>query len=266
VHGGAVIGGEQVKKILGLLVAVLLLSPLPYSFGFSGKGQDCSKCHTLRKAEAEALLKAAIPNVRILEIRTAPVKSMWEIDVESNGKRGLVYLDFSKKYLFSGALIDVRDMKNVTRQRFTEINRVDVSNIPLKDALVLGRRNARKKVIVFTDPDCPFCGRLHEQMKEVVAERKDIAFFIKMFPLPMHKDAYEKAKAIVCEKSLRLLEDSYRHKPLPKAKCRTSAVDDSVAAGKKIGVNATPTLIMPDGRMITGASDAKALIADIDRK
>jgi thiol:disulfide interchange protein DsbC len=255
-----------VKKILGLLIAVLVLFPLPYSFGFSGKGQDCSKCHTLKKAEAEALLKAAIPNVRVLEIRTAPVKSMWEIDVESNGKRGLVYLDFTKKYLFSGALIDIRDMKNITRQRFSEINRVDVSNMPLKDALLLGRRNARKKVIVFTDPDCPFCARLHEQMKEVVAERKDIAFFIKMFPLPMHKDAYEKAKAIVCEKSLRLLEDSYQHKPLPKAKCRTSAVDDSIAAGKKIGVNATPTLILPDGRMITGASDAKALIADIDRK
>jgi thiol:disulfide interchange protein DsbC len=101
---------------------------------------------------------------------------------------------------------------------------------------------------------------------KVVAERKDIAFFIKMFPLPMHKDAYEKAKAIVCEKSLRLLEDSYEHKPLPKAKCRTSAVDDSIAAGKKIGVNATPTLILPDGRMITGVSDAEALIADIDRK
>jgi thiol:disulfide interchange protein DsbC len=255
-----------VKKILGLLIAVLLLSPLPYSFGFGGKGQDCSKCHTLKKAEAEALLKAAIPNVRVLEIRTAPVRSMWEIDVESNGKRGLVYLDVTKKYLFSGALIDIRDMKNLTRQRFTEINRVEASSIPLKDALVLGRRNARKKVIVFTDPDCPFCGRLHEQMKKVVAERKDIAFFIKMFPLPMHKDAYEKAKAIVCEKSLRLLEDSYEHKPLPKAKCRTSAVDDSIAAGKKIGVNATPTLILPDGRMITGVSDAEALIADIDRK
>jgi thiol:disulfide interchange protein DsbC len=151
-----------VKKILGLLIAVLLLSPLPYSFGFGGKGQDCSKCHTLKKAEAEALLKAAIPNVRVLEIRTAPVRSMWEIDVESNGKRGLVYLDVTKKYLFSGALIDIRDMKNLTRQRFTEINRVEASSIPLKDALVLGRRNARKKVIVFTDPDCPFCGRLHE--------------------------------------------------------------------------------------------------------
>jgi thiol:disulfide interchange protein DsbC len=263
---GGFIGGEQVKKVVGLLMAVLVLSPLPRSFGFSGKGQDCSKCHTLSKVEAEALLKAAIPNVRILEIRTAPVKSMWEIDVESNGKRGLVYLDFSKQYLFSGAIIDIRDMKNVTRERFTEINRVNVSDIPLKDALVLGRRNARKKVIVFTDPDCLFCARLHGQMKEVVAERKDIVFFIKMFPLPMHKEAYEKAEAIVCEKSLRLLEDSYEHKPLPKARCKTSAVDDSIAVGKKMGVTATPTLIMPNGRMTTGTSDTKTLIADIDRK
>jgi thiol:disulfide interchange protein DsbC len=254
------------KRTLFFLMALLILSPLSNSFGFSAKGQDCAKCHTLKKAEAEKLLKAAIPDVKILEIRTAPVKSMWEIDVEANGKRGLVYLDFSKKYLFSGSIIDVAGMRNVTQERFSQINRVDVSKIPLKDALVLGLRNAKKRVIVFTDPECPFCARLHEEMKKVVAERKDIVFFIKMFPLPTHKDAYEKAKAIVCAGSLSLLEDSFQHKPLPKPKCRTSAIDDSIALGKKIGVSATPTLIMPDGRMIAGGSDAKALIAEIDKK
>ncbi len=254
------------KRSVFFLAALLVLFPLSHSFGFSAKGQDCSKCHTLNKAEAENLLKAAIPNVKVLEIRTAPVRSMWEVDVESNGKKGLVYLDFTKKYVFSGSLIDVRDMKNVTQERFAEINKVDVSKIPLKDALIMGSRNARKRVIVFTDPECPYCAKLHEEMKKVVAQRKDVAFFIKMFPLPIHKDAYAKAKTIVCEKSLQLLEDSYQHKPLPKATCRTSAVDENIALGKKIGVNATPTLIMPDGRMITGGSDAKGLIAEIDRK
>ena len=47
-------------------------------------------------------------------------------------------------------------------------------------------------------------------MKKVVRERKDIAFYIKMFPLKIHPGAYDKAKTIVCEKSLKLLEDAYQ--------------------------------------------------------
>jgi len=35
-------------------------------------------------------------------------------------------------------------------------------------------------------------------MKKVVSERKDIAFYIILYPLPMHKEAYGKSKAIIC--------------------------------------------------------------------
>ncbi len=103
-------------------------------------------------------------------------------------------------------------------------------------------------------------------MKKVAAERKDIAFFIKMFPLPMHKNAHERAKTIVCEKSLKLLEEAFQGKQLPKPGCRSSVVDDNIALGKRIGVTAAPSLIMPDGRIVAGYRDANALKAEIDRK
>ena len=41
-----------------------------------------------------------------------------------------------------------------------KINKVDVSQIPVKDALVVGRKDAKTKVIVFTDPECPYCQKL----------------------------------------------------------------------------------------------------------
>jgi thiol:disulfide interchange protein DsbC len=141
------------RRFLWVVVALLVLLSSAQSFGYSAKGQDCERCHTLKKAEAEALLKGGIPNVKVLAIKTAPTKTMWEIDVEADGKKGLVYLDFSKTFLFSGSIIDLKQGKNVTQERYSEVNRVDVSKIPLKDAIVLGNRNARKRVIVFDDPD-----------------------------------------------------------------------------------------------------------------
>jgi thiol:disulfide interchange protein DsbC len=100
-------------------------------------------------------------------------------------------------------------------------------------------------------------------MKKVIEERKDIAFYIKMFPLPMHKGAYDKAKAIVCEKSLALLEDAFAGKELPKPKCETTAVDENIALVQKLGISGTPALIFPDGRVIPGAVDAKSIIGMI---
>jgi thiol:disulfide interchange protein DsbC len=97
-------------------------------------------------------------------------------------------------------------------------------------------------------------------MKTVIKERKDIAFYIKLYPLPMHKEAYEKSKAIVCEKSLALLEDAFNKKELPKAKCETTVIDDNIKLAKKLGIDGTPALVLPDGRVVPGYKDAKALI------
>ena len=103
-------------------------------------------------------------------------------------------------------------------------------------------------------------------MKKVIKERKDIAFFIKLYPLPMHKEAHAKAKAIVCEKSLSLLEQAFEKKPIPAAKCETSAIDDNVKLAQKLGITGTPAIIMPDGRLIPGYLEADALIKQIEKK
>jgi thiol:disulfide interchange protein DsbC len=97
-------------------------------------------------------------------------------------------------------------------------------------------------------------------MKKITEDRKDIVFYIKMFPLKSHPAAYDKAKAIVCEKSLALLEDAHANKPIPKPACETSAVDASIKLGEKLGLSSVPTLIFPDGRVMPGYKDAKTLL------
>ena len=96
-------------------------------------------------------------------------------------------------------------------------------------------------------------------MKKIIGDRKDIAFFIKLYPLKSHPEAYGKSKAIVCEKSLALLEDAYENKPLPKAKCETTVIDENIALAGKLGINSLPTLILPDGRVVRGYKDAQTL-------
>ncbi len=104
-------------------------------------------------------------------------------------------------------------------------------------------------------------------MKKVVKERKDIVFYIKLVPLvKIHPQAYEKAKAIVCENSMKLLEDAYEKRPLPAAKCSGSSVDKNLELVKKLGINSLPTMVLPDGKIIKGFRDSLTIIRLIDNK
>lgn len=235
-----------------------------YAFSASGCEGDCKKCHSLNREDVGGILKKLnIPNAKILNIELSPVKSLWEISIENQGQRGLFYVDYSKKYVVTGQIIDVASGSNKTQERFEKLQqtrKVDVAKIPLANALVMGNPKAAKRVVLFTDPDCPYCGKLHKEMEKVVKERKDIVFYIKLFPLKMHKDAYWKSKSIVCNKSLKMLEDNFEQKPIPKTECDTREVDETIKLAESLGITGTPTMVLPNGRVHSGFLAADKLI------
>ncbi len=143
----------MVKCAFFLALILLCFLPANPSIGFESKGQDCSKCHTLTDTEASNLLRGIIPDLSVLGVNPSPVKGLWEVFLDSRGKKGLAYIDFSKKYFIHGSIISIAERKNLTQDRFTDLNRVNVSQIPLSDAVVLGDPAAKTKVIVFDDPD-----------------------------------------------------------------------------------------------------------------
>jgi len=120
---------------------------------FAQGDQDCLKCHTLSNEQARKTLAEMIPDIKVLNIQASAVKGLWEIGIESGGRKGIVYLDFSGRHLLAGNLFSLETKTNLTQERLQEINKVDVSQIPLKDALVMGEKTAKYKVIVFDDPD-----------------------------------------------------------------------------------------------------------------
>jgi thiol:disulfide interchange protein DsbC len=107
----------------------------------------------ISKEEIRNILVKFIPDVKILDIRKSPLEVLCEIAIESKGNKVILYIDQSKKKLFLGSIIDVDTMVDLTKKRVMDINRVDVSKIPLDDALLLGSADAKYKVIVFTDPE-----------------------------------------------------------------------------------------------------------------
>jgi thiol:disulfide interchange protein DsbC len=253
--------GERrtIMRFLFILVSMIMIANSAVAMTADGCGAgSCADCHSITKEEAAKLLGGMVDKVNRVEF--AEVPGMWVVEVEKDQKKLPIYIDFSKKYLISGNVIRLNDKENLTNQRSARMNKVDVSKIPLADALLLGKESAKTRVIVFTDPECPYCKNLHEELKEVVRRDPGIAFQIKLFPLKMHPNAYEVSKSIICNKSMALLESSFAGKPVPPAICNTSAVDQTLALVADLGISSTPTLVMPDGLVVPGYKNAEALL------
>jgi len=247
-------------RFLLIIVALLFCAHDVSAMTADGCGAGtCNECHSITKEETTQLLGSMVDKVNSVEFSEVP--GLWVAEVEKGEKKLPVYIDFSKQYLMSGNVIRLNDKENLTKQRSARMNKVDVSTIPLADALLLGKLSAKTKVIVFTDPECPYCKKLHEELKEVVQRDPSIAFLIKLFPLKMHPNAYEVSKSIICNKSMELLEISFAGKPVPPASCDTSVVDQTLAIVGELGIRSTPTLVLPDGLVVPGYKKAEELLA-----
>lgn len=144
-------------SLLFLTLMVLTVSFPEGAFSFAITDQDCKNCHTLNTEQAKTILKDLIPNVKIINIQPAPITGLWEIGIDTGGKKAIVYLDYAKKHIISpatrGEVITIKTKTNLTQESFQKINKVDASQIPLTNALVMGDKTAKHKVIVFDDPD-----------------------------------------------------------------------------------------------------------------
>ena len=256
--------------IIGLFVALLyaIEGMLPMKvFAFGGCEEDCMKCHTMSTQDVQQILtKLGAAEAKPLEIKVSPVKGLWEVIIEDRGTRGIMYIGFSKRHVVAGPIFEVDTGMNKTQETFERVNRdltryVDYAKIPLDKSLIIGEKNSTYKVVVFTDPDCPYCAKTHEELKKVVAERKEIAFYIKLMPLPMHPDAFWKSQSILCKSSVQWLEDNFAKKEIPKPDCdNKQEIEANIKLASELGITGTPTLVFPDGLVAIGGKDAKQII------
>lgn len=206
----------------------------------------------------------------VLNVQFSEVPGLWDVEAMYEGQKIPLYLDFSKQYLISGSVIKLKDNVDLSERKYVSMNRVDVTKIPLEDAVIIGKADAPGKIIVFDDPECKFCAKLHPEMEKVVAEHPELAFFIKLFPLPSHPGSLPKAKAITCavakgdtSRAATLLADALHGKPVPAPDCTTDQIEKNIALAKSLNIVTTPSLIMPDGRVLPGYKPAADIVAAV---
>jgi thiol:disulfide interchange protein DsbC len=183
--------------------------------------------------------------VKVVERRE--VYSLCEMVLKDGGGYFTVY--GTKDYVIVGNMISMG--KSVSNERVMEVQakaiKEKLPDLRALAATVYGR--GQKEVFFVSDPDCPYCNGIKRRVKEL-ADKNGYKVYLLWFPLPMHPKAKEKAISFVCEK--RAYED-YLADAYGKSVCSegVSKVEKTLEVLSGL-VNATPTFIFSDGRMVVG--------------
>lgn len=247
-------------RIALVSICWLLIGTTAHAKPIGNCGSNCVECHALSHEEAKTIFKE-LGNVK--DVRMSHVKGLWEIALERDGKQAVAYLDFAKKHLLPGPVFEVGTGKQITTPPITpkENRKIDISTIPLADSIVMGNPKGNKKLFLFTDPDCPYCRKMHVVLKKFEKIDSDTAIYVMLYPLPMHPGAYDKSRVILAGKSLDQLDNAFEGKdlPMPGKTEGKDALDAVIKFANDNGITGTPTFVLTDGSIVVGMRDAEAL-------
>jgi thiol:disulfide interchange protein DsbC len=205
-------------------------------------------------AELAKKLAKQFPDYPVDSIRESGVDGIVEVLL---GGRRFIYSDLAGKHIFNGHLFTLDPQEDMTALRLAEIERVDVKQFPLADAFDVVHGNGKREVYIFSDPDCPFCKKLEQQLPQV----KDVTIHVFLFPLTaIHPHAYEHALGVWCSKDRQKTWSDKMLKGLDPAAAKCdNPIDRNLALGNKLHFDGTPTIVLADGHVHEGTVTAEEL-------
>jgi len=260
-------------RFLFVILCCLMFAAPAFGFGKGVEGctGDCMACHKLTKSEAVDLFKNIDPSLTVEDVASAPARGLYQITLKKDAALHLVYLDFSKNYLVNGPIIDIKSKRNLTQQGVEAATVIKPADIPLDNALVMGNPKGKKVLYLFSDPECPYCAKLHKTVTEMVKEEPQLKVYIILVPLDIHPNSSWKTESIVCKSkkdmagALKMLENSYEGKEVPHLNCNKVSGAEMKKVGAKFGVNVTPTMSFANGKVLMGARAKDEIMRMIDQ-
>ncbi len=205
-------------------------------------------------------LSERLPNLpKIDEVSKTPMNGLFEIRMGND----VMYSDAEGNFLIQGALIDVKQKRNLTEERMEKLSAIAFDQLPMKSAFTQVRGSGKRKLAVFADPNCGYCKRFEKDLQKL--DNVTIHHFL--YPI-LGEDSKTKSRNIWCAKDKAKAWNDWMINGTtpPTANCDASAVDTVVEFGKKNRITGTPMLLFADGTRVPGAvpmAQVEKMLADI---
>jgi thiol:disulfide interchange protein DsbC len=194
-------------------------------------------------------LSERLPNLpKIDEVSKTPMNGLFEIRMGNE----VMYSDAEGNFLIQGALIDVKQKRNLTEERMDKLSAIPFDQLPLKTAFTQVRGNGKRKLAVFADPNCGYCKKLEQELTKV----DNVTIYTFLYPV-LGEDSKTLAIATWCAADRsKAWSDWMLNQKRPALVSCVTPINDNTVLGSRLGVTGTPTLIAADGRILPGAAPA----------
>lgn len=199
-------------------------------------------------ARISAALERHYPGARVEDVRRSGIGGLFEVYTGD----GIVYADASGDYVLLGNLVDARTRQSLTAQRLDARRSIDYTALPFDAAIPVVRGDGSRQFAVFADPDCPFCHKLEQELRDLT----DVTIHVFLYPLAdLHPDAHAKARRIWCaaDRGAAWTHWMLDRRLPPDADCDDDPLTRLAELGRSLRIDRTPTLFLADGRRLAGA-------------
>lgn len=237
--------------LIATLIAAFGLAPMGTALAQSAPAsaqKTPGKSDTV-PADVRQRIVAKLPGAKPEDIAFSPIPGLYEVTMG-----GLIaYVTPDGKYLLSGNIYDLETEVNLTATRRNAARAKALAAAPEGEMIVFSPPNPKMTVTVFTDIDCGFCRKFHNQIADINKAGVRVRYL--MFPRTGPGTAsWRKAESVWCSKDRReALTRAKKGEDLKTKPCGdASAIKAQYTMGEDLGVEGTPAIFTQSGDYIGG--------------
>lgn len=211
-------------------------------------------------ANARGAILSINPQVSIESVADAPLPGFQEVIVSGQ----VLYVSDDGRYVLQGSLFDASERRDLSQVGLSQLRRRLLSEVPEDQRIVFAPANPKYTVSVFTDVECGYCRRLHEEIDEY--NKRGIAIEYLAFPrMGPGSEDFRLMESVWCADDRRkALTDAKRGARVPARTC-DNPVAAHYALGQRAGLTGTPMIVAEDGAQMPGYMPPDALLSALER-
>ena len=205
-------------------------------------------------------LSEFFPNDTPINLQQSPIGNLYTVKIGSQ----VFYVSDDGKYLINGDLYDTASSENLTESERENVRIDYLNSISQASMITFAPPDYQHTITIFTDIDCGYCRKFHEEIEEVLDEgiRVQYVFFPRSGP---ETDSWYKAQKVWCsDNRQKAITKAKRGEELSNKVCADDPVQDHYNLGLMFNVQGTPTMLTDKGEIIVGYMPAATLRARLD--
>jgi len=209
----------------------------------------------------KAMLAKQMPNLKVTEINKTPIAGLYEVVMPPQ----LLYITADAEYVVSGNIINAATGMNLTLPQRDKVRAQAVEMLGEKSMIVFSPKEVKHTVTVFTDIDCSYCRKLHNEMEAY--NKLGIKVRYAAFPRAgINSDSYKKAVSVWCAEDPKAAMTRAKNGQNVESKDCKNPVVAHYQMGEQLGIQGTPALVLESGQVVPGYVPADRLFKGLEEQ